>query len=127
MGERALALNNLTSVAIPDSLTHIETMAFAYNDLTSVTIPDSVTAIGEWAFVDNPLTTVTIPNSVTKLHPRAFDGTVQIQWGSPIVKPKPKPTSCFVVVNGVLTDYLCDRDHVTIPDTVTEIGDQGLF
>jgi uncharacterized repeat protein (TIGR02543 family) len=64
--------NQLTSVAIPNSVTSIGDYAFAYNDLTSVAIPNSVTSIGEWAFYKNQLTSVAIPNSVTSIGDRAF-------------------------------------------------------
>ena len=57
--------SGLTSVTIPNSVTHLGDGAFGYSSLTSVTIPNSVTSIGGGAFANSGLTSVTIPNSVT--------------------------------------------------------------
>ncbi len=64
---------NLTSIVIPDSVTYIGDEAFAWCDLTSVDFPDSVTYIGYFAFgsCDN-LTNVIIPYSVTHIGSSAF-------------------------------------------------------
>ena len=72
IGEWAFADNQLTSVTIPNSVTHIGDEAFAWNKLTSVAIPNSVTYIGDYAFFRNQLTSVTIPNSVTHIGAWAF-------------------------------------------------------
>ncbi len=55
---------NLTSVTIPDSVTHIFSDAFRdCSSLTSVIIPDSVTSIGEYAFRScTSLVDVRLPN-----------------------------------------------------------------
>ena len=65
----------LTSVTIPEGVTHIGDYAFdACASLTSVTIPNSVMIIGMGAFNECiGLTSVTIPNSVTTIGKYAFD------------------------------------------------------
>jgi hypothetical protein len=63
---------NLTSVALPNSLTTIGGSAFDGSGLTSVTIPNSVTSIGDFAFAIGVLTNVTIGNSVTNIGDWAF-------------------------------------------------------
>ena len=64
------------------SVTSINDSAFALNQLTSVTIPNSVTSINDSAFAFNQLTSVTIPNSVTSIELGAF--ALQSQWGGDI-------------------------------------------
>jgi hypothetical protein len=65
--------SNLTSIAIPDSVTSIGTYAFYRSGLTSIAIPDSVTSIGTYAFYECIyLTSVTIGNSVTTMGDGAF-------------------------------------------------------
>ena len=65
---------SLTSVIIPNSVTHIESSAFnGCTSLAEVTIPNSVTNINASAFVNcTSLTEVTIPNSVTNIGNNAF-------------------------------------------------------
>ena len=67
IGDLAFIDNGLTSVTIPNSVIHIEDFAFSRNQLTSVTIPNGVTHIGAWAFNGNELTSMIIPNSVTHI------------------------------------------------------------
>ena len=66
--------NQLTSVVIPDSVTHIGETAFAGNNLTNVVIPNSVITIDFGAFVNNNLTSLTIGSSVTHIGAAAFSG-----------------------------------------------------
>ena len=68
----AFAESYLTSVTIPDSVTHIGEYAFSYNQLTSVIIPAGLTSIDDWVFFSNQLTSVTIPNGVTSIGDSAF-------------------------------------------------------
>lgn len=86
----------LTSIIIPDSVTHIGDAAFrgctglttvtigsgvteiggyafvGCTGLTGITLPDSVTTIGSKAFSESGLTSITIPDSVTSLDAFAF-------------------------------------------------------
>jgi hypothetical protein len=68
----AFRFEQLTSVAIPDNVTHIGEGAYAVNQLTSMAIPNSVITIGKRAFFNNQLTNITIPNSVTFVGEMAF-------------------------------------------------------
>lgn len=67
--------SSLTSVIIPDSVTHIGNRTFSgCSSLTSVIIPDSVTYIGSEAFGGcSSLTSIVIPNSVTTIWDDLFE------------------------------------------------------
>ena len=64
---------SLTSITIPDSVTHIVDEAFKdCSNLTSVNIPDSVISIGDYAFEGCAFTSIFIPNSVTTMDGYVF-------------------------------------------------------
>ena len=68
--------DSLTSIVIPDSVTSIGDRAFNWcTSLTSIVIPDSVASIGEYAFYScTSLTSIDIPASVTSIGEGAFQG-----------------------------------------------------
>ena len=77
IGEEAFRFcNDLTSVTVPEGVTHIDTHALAYcRGLQSVTLPSSLRDIGYAAFgKDAELKSVTIPNGVKSIAADAFNG-----------------------------------------------------
>ena len=110
--------HSLASVTIPESVTCIGNGAFQdCGALTSVKIPEGVTSIGDNAFLGcESLTSVTIPESVTSIGDRAFRGCRALA----------NPDG-FVIVNGILFDYVGAGEDVRIPEGVTSIGDRAFF
>lgn len=62
----------LTSVEIPDSVTHIRNFAFRNNSLSKIDLPKSLKSIGFEAFYQNQITDLDIPSGVTTLETGAF-------------------------------------------------------
>ena len=73
----------LTSVVIPNSITHIWDNAFSDNSITTIDIPNSVTYIGSYAFYSNELTTINVGNSVEYIGRSAFDVNNIVEVGVP--------------------------------------------
>lgn len=71
----------ITTYAIPDSVTVISAWAFCdCHNLENIIIPDSVTEIGEGAFYQcDALRSVVIPDSVDKIDDTAFRGCVNLE------------------------------------------------
>lgn len=108
--------DDLTSVAIPDSVTSIGDYVFyCCTSLTSVVIPNSVTSIGDYAFYHcRSLKSVVIGDSVETLGAYAFascDQLSEITLGESLVSI------------GDWAFYLCESlTSVVIGDSMTSIG-----
>ncbi|MCL1932062.1 MAG: leucine-rich repeat domain-containing protein [Treponema sp.] len=116
IGTMAFAGNYLTDVVIPNSVTHIGEWSFANNAFTNITIPDSITHIGEYAFRENELTSVTIPDSVKYIGVGAF---MENQLTNITI-----PNSVIHIGEWSFTRN--QLTNITIPDNVTNIG-AGAF
>ena len=139
--------NNITSISLPDGITHIGDYAFRNCiGLTTIIIPNSVTSIGERAFSGcRGLTSVTIPNSVTLIGNQAFDGcssvhTVIFEDGNAVLDFSPSafsdcPIETLYVGRDVLSSLAIRNSgtirtalmQVTIGNYVTAIPDDAFY
>jgi hypothetical protein len=77
IGSRAFYKKGITSVIIPNGITHIYARAFGDNQLASVTIPESVILIASFAFSENQLTNVVLPPAAQIMYD-SFDSKVTV-------------------------------------------------
>lgn len=109
---------NLTSIALPVSVTSIEANAFMGSAITSIVIPNSVTAIGSEAFSGcGALAAVTIPKTVTSLGNSAFSGCTSL---TAINLP-----AVSTIADGLLNGCSALAELI-IPAGVTSIGNNAL-
>ena len=104
--------NGMTSVVLPEKATVIGKEAFSQNALTKVDFT-GITSIGASAFYGNDLVEAILPDTVTEMGDGAFSANditeVRLSSGVTVI-----PAGAF--------SMNIRLDHVTIPNTVTEIG-----
>ena len=121
------APSDLVSYQIKEGTKVICDEAFYWREeLQDIHIPNSVTHIGESAFCGcEALQTINIPSSVTHIGINPFGECPQLQLTS--------DSFCFKVINGLLISSdgtliscLSKDTHISIPNSVTHIGDSAL-
>ena len=116
----------MTSVTIPKSVKSIGTEAFrTCIKLTSVTIPESVKSIGTEAFYDcHSLTSITIPENVTSIGTDAFsfcEGLASITVAEENTRYE-SPDNCNAIIEKSTHTLLWGCKNTVIPNTVTNIN-----
>ena len=119
---------SLQSVTIPSSVTSIGEMAFyGCDSLHSVTIPSSVTSIGKSAFGGcSSLYSINLPASVKKLGNNPFVGCKLLHLSVAEKSNFTLMDGLVIDLKGILISCLNHSSSITIPSSVTSIGDRAF-
>jgi len=117
IGDGAFAVNQLTEIVIPESVTTIGSGAFESNKLSHVIIPKNVTVIRDSTFADNLLKYIVISENVTYIGDEAFAFN-ELTY---VVIPK----SVVFIGNGAFTDNRLK--NIKIPDSVKIIQNHAFI
>ena len=114
---------SLGDYSIPDYIRDIGDFAFARSSVSSVTIPEGVTHIGYGAFYHcDDLSQVSIPSTVTDIDGYAFDNTPYINN----FKSNVSEGNYLIVGDGILLAYGGSDTVLNIPEGVKKIA-PGVF
>lgn len=115
------ALNTITSVTIPDSITYIADFAFAECDyITKITLPDSITTLGVGAFYScSALEEITLSASLTEIGDLAF-------WDCDKLASITLPEGLKTIGAGAFFDADI-LNNVVLPASIESVGKTAFF
>ncbi len=117
------ASRKMSDYTMPDYITDIGDFAFARSNLSSIAIPEGVTHIGYGAFYHcDDLGSVSIPSTVTDIEGYAFDNTPFISN----FKSDVSGGDYLIVGDGILLAYGGSDSVISIPEGVKKIA-PGVF
>ncbi len=121
--ETSTLTHGCSGTTIPTSVTVIGNYAFyGCRGMTSLTIPNSVTQIGNFAFCSCDLKTIKLPNSVRYIGDYSFEYYKSYDESfNPVYVSVNIPDSVETI--GECAFYYCDFCDVTIPASVTKMGE----
>lgn len=122
IADGAFADNELTSVAIPNSVKEIDYEAFTRNKIDSLTLPTGLIKIGKDAFSHNQITSLDIPSSVTMIGAAAFNDN-QLSDDMAFIYKRRNDASEDV---SEIVSYAGAKKEVVIPDAVKKIGEDAF-
>ncbi len=129
IGEQAFyECYNVTAITISSGVTKIESNTFVHcESLTSIDIPSGVTSIGQAAFAYcYSLSKVKIPSSVTSLGDTCFSSCYSLTSIGTIGSDSSVEIPNSVTSLDGTFAYCSGLTNVTIPDTVTNIGNSAF-
>lgn len=118
----------LTSVVLPDGLTHIGDYAFYYNSIVSISIPNTVEYIGTWTLFMNSISSIDLPANLTHIGEAAFNGnqvtTINGENSDGIIYKRNPDAS---VDSTTIACYGGNNQNVSIPSQVTTIAPKAFY
>ena len=111
IGSGAFRNGALLRANIPDGVTNISNSAFHNNRLTNITLPDGLTSIGYFAFYHNQLTSINLPDGVTSIGGNSFSDN---QLTSVVIPSSVKTIGPAAFHNNILTSVVIPEGVKTI-------------
>ena len=142
IGKNAFEDSKVKNVTLPNGITKLEDFAFYNSELESINIPSSLTDLGAGSLGCTKITSMNVPSTVTRIGNGSFldynyinytgtaiqESQYQVNWGA--YAKNPYIEGDFIYADSTKTTlerYIGNSTNVTIPSTVTTIGDYAFY